>query len=544
VSRLRLRLALASLGIVALGIAFAAPASAHAELRATEPSGGATLDSSPAQVVLTFSEGVEVSLGSIRVLDADGKRVDAGRTPTHPAGKSSMVALALPRLPDGAYVVAWRVISSDAHPVHGAFTFRVGEDQGQGNGASADLTDALRPDGGSGVVAVAFGVARFAAFLGLLVLVGAVAFALLLWPDAFADRRFRRLVTAAWATALVATVAGIALQGPYGSALPLGDAFKPGVVRGVLDTRFGGVWAARVVMLVSAVPVLMLLRRRRARKVVVPVAAVLGLALLHTPGWSGHASTGDLASVALPVDVVHLAAASLWFGGLVVLTVCVLPAMNGGADPRVARFSRIAFGAVLVLAATGSFQAWRQIREVAALTDTTYGRLLTVKVVLFVVMVAVAGFSRAWVRRAVGPRLRLSVAGEVLIGVAVLAVTAGLVNAVPGHTALARPFSTELRAGEYFVDVTVDPAKAGPVAVHVYTLNRTGRVTEVEELTASLSLPSRSLGPLPVPLQRAGPGHFAAYGFDVPITGDWKLEVVVRLSDIDQVRASTNVRIR
>ncbi|MGH9139288.1 MAG: copper resistance protein CopC, partial [Acidimicrobiales bacterium] len=131
-----------------------------------------------------------------------------------------------------------------------------------------------------------------------------------------------------------------------------------------------------------------------------------------------------------------------------------------------------------------------------------------------------------------------------LIAIGVLALTALLVNTVPARSALAQPFTAELHTGDVLIDVTVDPAQAGPVDIHTYTLTHAGAVTDVEELTIALTLPGRDIGPLDVPLQRAGPGHFAAYDFDVPIPGVWQLDVTARTSDIHQDTATTTVRIR
>jgi copper transport protein len=82
------------------------------------------------------------------------------------------------------------------------------------------------------------------------------------------------------------------------------------------------------------------------------------------------------------------------------------------------------------------------------------------------------------------------------------------------------------------------------VDIHAYTLTSTGAVTETDELTIALSLPGRDIGPLRVPLQRAGPGHYVAYGFDIPIPGAWRLAATARTSDIHQETATTTVRIR
>jgi copper transport protein len=78
----------------------------------------------------------------------------------------------------------------------------------------------------------------------------------------------------------------------------------------------------------------------------------------------------------------------------------------------------------------------------------------------------------------------------------------------------------------------------------VYTLTPEGQVGEVKGFSAELTLPDRDIGPIEVPLERAGPGHFAAYGFDIPIAGEWELEAVALVSDVDQVRATTTIDIR
>ncbi|HEV7887747.1 MAG TPA: CopD family protein, partial [Acidimicrobiales bacterium] len=475
-----------------------------------------------------------------RVFDREGKRVDQGRPATHPGGDHSSVALPLPPLPDGSYVVTWRVVSADSHPIHGAFTFRVGEG---GTGPEATPGE-LAQTGGSRLVGVLYAAVRTLVFLSLLVLVGGVAFLLLLWPEGWSDRRAVRVLWAALLTAFVSTVLGVGLQAAYGAGLPLADAFKPSLVRPVLGNRIGRVWLARLVLLTGADVALTAFARRRPGAVGKALFAVLGLALLATPGLAGHAASGDLVPLAVPVDTLHLAAAALWLGGLALLLARVLPGDPEAAARIVPRFSRVAFASVVVLVLTGSFQSWRQVRELDALTATTYGRTLLVKVGLFAGLVALAGVSRLLVRRRNLAPLRTTVLAEAAVAVAVLVATSMLVSAVPARSALAQPVTKELTAGPLVVDVTVDPAKQGPATIHLYTLSPTGQVAEVQEATVQLRLPEKGVGPLDVPLQRAGPGHFAAYGFDIPLSGPWRFDVSVRTTDIDVYRAAATIRIR
>jgi copper transport protein len=342
----------------------------------------------------------------------------------------------------------------------------------------------------------------------------------------------------------------------------------------MLDDRFGQVWAARLVLLVLTAALLAFLFRSipvKERQSVGPgllaAGGLLSVGLLLTPGLAGHAATQDLVPLAMVSDVVHVGAVSIWLGGLGLLAAAVLP--RRVADELavvVPRFSRVAFGAVITILVTGTFQGWRQVRSTAALTETTYGRLLIVKVVLFAVIVGLGALSRRFVqaryqvpaaRLSFGPgaatadpdtetaaRLRRTVGAETLIAVVVLAVTSLLVNAQPARSALAQPFSTEIRGDLVLVQVTIDPAKTGPADFHLYTLSPQGGQQEVQELTATLTLPSQDVGPLKVPLTRAGPGHFSAYDFALPLRGDWKLELKALLSDIDEATVSTTIPVK
>jgi copper transport protein len=573
---LRLRWLFAVVLGIGVLLGSAAPAFAHAQLTSTEPVGGTAVATAPANVVLHFGENVEIPLGSIRVFASpSGKQMETGAA-EHPGGQGSAVSVKLPKLDKGTYIVTWRVTSADSHPVHGAFTFIVGS----GKGTSQDAALAARllsSGGGNTTVGAVYAVVRFLGFAALLLLVGGFAFVALLWPAGLGLARARRLLWSAWAAAAVTTLVGIPLQGVYAAGLPLSKLLSSTVLSGVLGERFGKVSVARLGLLVLMAVVLAWSSRFEAGAEtgerpwpLLGAGGVVGLGLLLTPVLSGHEATQDLVPLASVSDLVHLSAVSLWLGGLTLLTVAVLPRrLSDELSAVVPRFSKVAFGAVIAILATGVFQGWREVRTTAALTGTTYGKLLIIKVALFALMVGLGFFSRRYVqaryrvpgvtaRLSFGPgaaadaptdeetvsRLRRTVGAETVVAVVVLAVTALLVNAQPARSALAQPFTTEMRSNLVLVDVTVDPAKAGPSALHFYTLSPQGAVQEVQDLTASLTLPSRDVGPLAVPVQRAGPGHFVASGFNIPLSGKWTLEVKVLLSDIDEATVSGTVPVK
>ena len=135
--------------------------------------------------------------------------------------------------------------------------------------------------------------------------------------------------------------------------------------------------------------------------------------------------------------------------------------------------------------------------------------------------------------------LRRAVLVELLLAAAIIAVTAVLVNAQPARQALALPFSTEVHAGpDILVNVVIDPAKAGPIALHVYTLSADGAQLDVPEVDATMSLPALGSGALTVPLQKGGVGHFLVAGFQVPLKGKWTLNITVRTNEFDEFDAT------
>ncbi len=524
---------------------FASAASAHATLKDSTPRNGAHLDAAPREVTLQFSESVEVSLGAVRVFNASGKRLVTGAI-THPSGAGSAVSVQLPKLRDGAYVVTWRVISADSHPVQGAFTFTVGAAKAV---KDTEVASVLASRGGSHTVGVLYGAGRSLAFAAMLVLLGGAAFVLLCWPDGATARAVGRTLFGALIVLALLTLLNIGLQGAYGGGLGLADAFKSSVFSSVLHTRFGRIYLIRLALLALAVPLLFWMRQPSLPPGFRWIALMVGGAIAATPGFSGHAAIGSDEPYALIADVVHVGAAATWIGGLVFLVLFVLP--HGSSEivkVIVRRYSRVAFWAITVLVATGLFQGYRQVGTRDALTSTDYGKLLLVKSGLVALMLAVAWFSRRaaqakWVADT-APRIRRSVGLEVVIAVAVLSVTGLLVNAVPAKVLAAAPQSGELTGTALLVDYTVSPGRAGANEIHLYTLTKAGQPKVIEEMTLKLSLPDKAIAPIPVTLENAGPGHYQSLSFVLPIKGRWRMDVTARTSEIDEEVFEGTVDIR
>jgi copper transport protein len=404
--RMRTRvLAFAAL-VVTIVVVMAGPASAHATLLTTQPQSGGIYEKPPPAVSLRFNEPVEVSLGGIRVFTGNQQRVVTG-APKHPGGNGNEVSVSLPDLRNGTYVVTWRVISADSHPVEGAYTFQVGPkatlNKKTAQGVAASL---LSRTGGSTSVGVVYGIDRTALFASLALLIGGIVFLVGVWPAGRDNRRAGRIVWAGWIGAVITSVLGFALEGVYAAGLPLTKLFDPTVLRDVLDTRYGKVAVARLVLLALAYPLVrMVVSRRPAVEHPLPKwgivgAALVGTGLAFTPGLAGHASTGIQTGLAIPADAVHVAAMACWLGGLVILALAVLPRSDVDELRAVLpRYSALALGAIVALIVTGGYQAWRQVGSIEALKSTDYGRILIVKLLAFTALIVAAAFSREVVNR-------------------------------------------------------------------------------------------------------------------------------------------------
>jgi copper transport protein len=614
------RVAVLAALVLTLLVAGATPAFAHATLLTTEPQPGGKFETVPSAISLRFSEPVEVSLGGIRLFNGEADRIDIG-APEHPDGDGEQVRATMPELDDGTYVVTWRVTSADAHPIQGAFTFQVG--QGTVKNADALAERLLARQGGSTVVGVVYAIDRVAIFAGLALLIGGVVFMAKVFPLGRSVRRGRVIVWSGWAGTVVATVAGIALEGVYAAALPLSKVFDPSIFGDVLDTRFGRVSMVRLALLVAAFPLLRVLFSPRfavgdhaPRRLPAWWYAAIGLVvagLSFTPGLAGHAGTGDYTAVAIPADAIHVFAMACWLGGLVLLLAVVLPR----TDPTelragINRYSALALGSIVALVVTGGFQAWRQVGSFTALRETDFGKLLVAKLVVFAALIVAAAFSREVVNRRFrvfpedepedgpdgpdaevrapvrepavpvgvggslagepsspvtpfngraggngrgdddeghrdrGPydeddddatevrRLRRSVAAEVVIALAILAVTALLVNAAPARSEEASPISMTLKSSQVWVDVVIAPGVAGGNDIHLTALPVGDTVVNVENMTAQLTRPGEDLPPFTVPLRKLGPGHYVSPLYDIPYSGEWRMTLRVTLGATDQ----------
>jgi copper transport protein len=536
----RIRFLVLAFVALLLAIGPATPAFAHASLSSTNPASGSTLATPPASTTLSFTEAVQIPVGSIQVFNERSEFVPLGGKAVHPGGNSTEVEIPLGTLANGGYVVVWRVISADGHPITGAYTFQVGEGDIDTNALSQRMAD--KADG-SAAVRYSYTVDRGLLFASLMVMLGALGFLVFFGLDDVTVRRSRLLFYGASGLLLLSTIASFLLQGLYGAGLPFSRTFDADVLNGTLDSRYGESVVVRVVALIALVTLVAVFgTRRRLGRVLSIIGSLVVIASVST---SGHATTGRWIPFALVADVVHLAATGLWIGGLVVLVFVAMRQQEKGVS-LVRWFSGLAFWCVVVLVITGTFQGIRQLHDVTALWESRYGVTLMIKVGVFLLLLAAAAASRAWVGRTSSEStfVRRSMGVEIVFAVVVIAVTSFLVTTPPVKADVRnKPISVEVRVQDSLVDLVIDPAKVGENAVHLYVLNQQGVAKDVPEVQMSVSQTDKGIGPIRLDLQKIRAGYYAVPDFVFPVDGKWRAGISVRTTDVDQFTSTIDLNI-
>ncbi|MFF5171439.1 copper resistance CopC/CopD family protein [Micromonospora sp. NPDC000089] len=530
--------------LLALLLAPASPASAHAVLISTSPQASAVVPGAPAEVVLTFSETVRQVPGKIRVIAPDGTRADRGE----PTFKGGVVTVKVdPSGPRGTYLVSYRVISADSHPVPGAFTYSVGA-------PSTPPADSGGDSRANPTVETAVKVVKFLGYAGLLLVVGPALVLAALWPYRLSRRGPARLLWGGVGLSAFAALAELWLQVPYTAGGGLFAVTGSGL-SDTLGSSFGATHLVRLGLLAAAVFLLRPLASGPLGRTDGIILGLLGVGALFTWPLAGHPAASPAPAVSVVVDAVHLGGMAVWLGGLVMLAVFLLRRADerelGAILPIWSRWAALAVAALLL---AGTVQGLIEVGSVGALTGTRYGRLLLLKIGLFVLVLAVAAYSRQLVRRRTAAgrptSMRRAVWAELAITAIVLGVSANLVETTPARTAASDVagassgyYSTTLTSSIYSLQVELDPAERGNNSMHLYVYTKDNRPLPVVEWKATAALPSAGIEPIDLPLLLLTDNHVTGE-INLPAAGEWQFRITVRTSEIDQATVTATVPIK
>jgi copper transport protein len=529
----------------------ASPAHAHAVLENTSPEADSLIQEAPAQIVLTFSEAVSPVADRVRVIAPDGSRVD--RNEPRPSGQQLIVPIE-PLTQPGTYLVSFRVISADSHPVYGTYSFSYKEVSPGGPPEAADVA-------ASGFVVAALPVARWIGYAGLVLFVGSGLVLTLLWPRRLDPSGPRRAAQLGAGLVALGTVLALALQVPYVAGGGLGDVTGSDLQE-VLASQYGAAHLVRLGVTGAALVLLLAVAKGRAFNADKTLLAVLGVVGLGTWAVSGHAAATPVPTVSIAADLVHLGAMSVWLGGLVMLAWFLLPQGNAAElaaiVPVWSRWASYAVGALLL---TGVAQGLLEVASFSALFETTYGLVLVAKVALVGVVLAVALLSRRLVpifaaptikdgpkARRAARRLRTLVLAETAVAVAIIAVTSVLVQITPARTAAATDQTTGgaqslvLREPTFTLTADLLPGWVGVNQIHMYALTPDGLPRSVVEWRVLASQPSSGIEGVEAAILAITDDH-AIGTIDLPAPGSWTFRFELRFDEFTNGIVETTVTV-
>jgi len=546
----------AALAACAVALVLPAAASAHAYLTKTVPAASVILNAPPPAVALTFDEAVEPRFAVISVTDVNAHSMTAA--PLHrSAANPDTLVVPLKRVPEGWYLVYWRAISVDGHPVQGAFTFAVGPNAGPAPQFTV-------PHIGQTATTTPLLIARWAVFLTVMTAIGLFVLRMLI---------ARPLVRRVDGGSLRAVSIGFGIAGVLGLiALPvyieesvavdsLHSFFSFGTLvplwrttafnRGYLNMEI-----CFALFCGAAAIAIWLDRAEQPRRTVAAILSLTGAlgaaaAVLVFPGAAGHAAQTAPRWLSLLLDWFHLVSGSIWLGGLIGLFVLwrSLPEQRRvpGLIVAVPRFSNVAFCSVLVLLGTGVGASVLHLPVLSALWQTSYGQVILVKAGLLAATMPLAatnllrnkpGLIAAAERIELGAAparlLRVLIGGEAVIVAGAVFAAALLSSLAPPPPAFAKEGSALAKVGPgrvaatvnrngYRLRVLVDPNKAAAPNSFGLELTRGGQPVRQADVTLAFDMLDMEMPQQEYRLTETSPGVYTRKAPALVMVGHWAL---------------------
>ena len=524
---------------------------AHPFLVDSEPGQGQNAAVGTTQIIVFYSEAIEIDFSELKVFDSNGNKIDNMDTAYY-EGESSLV-ITTPSLEDGVYTVTSKVLSKiDGHLVQAAIIFGVGETQ-------VDLS-LLEAQEESEITFLPEAAARFPGIIGQTVVLGSVISGIVIWGTQ--RKRFgkesRDLVNQAYRFKF-AKLTGISLVAVFASnfiILAVQTLRLETSPIDVIDTAFGTTWLIRMIITIILLGIWFWMERKPhiSPKKHIPMLAA-SLVLIFTTTMMGHGAATELTAPII-LDYVHNLLASVWIGGVIFFGFVLLPtlaSLDGIQKAKVTlamlpRYSGMITIALGILIITGPTLLWFLESDVASLTNSTYGSLIIAKIMLAIVLIGFGAFYQFKIQRQAERNLKSGktftfnklskpLKAEAMVGIALLGVVALLVNSsLPAGEiqtvdaqGITLGFSSTLFSEQAKFDVSVIPLGVGPNTISVLVSNVSGEpLPDISDLKIKVSNPQRNIAPIEISITELksndGTTRYegdATFGF----AGTWEIEV-------------------
>ena len=526
--------------------------SAHPFTDETIPNLSSNAPTGVSEVIVFFSEPVELEFSTIKVLDNNGNQIDNKDTNYYEDEKSLIVTTE--PLEDGVYTVTTKVLSKvDGHLVPGAFLFAVGDvvidPKLLENQSSIDLI--FYPEAG----------ARFPGIVGQTIVLGVVIASLIIWGTQNKQsikeeleqvqikhhQKFMTITGIGLMLVFISNILMIAVQTVRLEASPIE----------AIQTYFGTIWLARMIITIVLLGLWFALDRKTnvTKKVQIPMLGAM-LALISTSSLIGHgAASGE--TPALILDYIHNLVAAVWIGGIFYFVFTLLPSLSNLKEESrekmslalIPRFSIAFIISIGIVIITGPLLMWFLESDVGLITESVYGQLIILKIAIASVMVALGGFFQFRVQKTaeknfqsgkidVHRKLKRSLKVDAALGVILLGVVALLTNGTLPEGEFRDARAQEIIYGFKTIEFTenakfeiqITPFSSGVNTILVQVSDFDNNpIYDANGIKVKMANPSKNISPIEIPMEITKEENNIPTEFQGELTfgfsGEWQLEI-------------------
>ncbi|MCH9657783.1 CopD family protein [archaeon] len=531
--------------------------SAHPYTEKTIPSSSSNAPTGTTDVIVFFSEPIDIDFSEIKVFDSNGDQIDNKDT-NYYEGELSLIVTTSP-LDDGVYTASVKVLSKvDGHLVPSAFLFGVGD---------AVIKNIDPPLVKSEIIFFEEAGARVLGIIGQTIVLGSVIASLAIWGtqnkqlikkeldtvESLHHGKFMSITGIGLTLVFISDILMIAIQTIRLEASPLE----------AIETYFGTIWLARVIITAILLGIWFTMDRKRTQTKKNQIAMlVASLALISTTSMIGHgAASGELG--ALMLDYIHNLVAAIWIGGIIYFVFILLPAFSQLKEsskekmslmliPRFSIAFTISIGIVII---TGPILMWFIESDIKLITESIYGQLIILKITIASIMVGLGGFVQLKIQKnaekhfssgkiTVYNKLKKSLKVDVVLGITILGIVALLTNGTLPAGEIQKVDAQEIIYGfktteftensKFYVEISPFSSGTNTILVKVSDFNG-NHLPDSNQLKVKMSNPSKNISPIEIPMElvkqeESKPNEFQGeltFGF----SGKWLIEIESQRTD-------------
>ena len=526
--------------------------SAHPFTEETIPSLASNAPTGTSEVIVFFSEPVDINFSEVKVLDNNGNQIDNKDTNYYEDELSLIVTT--PPLEDGVYTVTTKVLSKvDGHLVPNAFLFAVG---------NIVIDPALLElENTSELVFLPEAGARFPGIVGQTIVLGVVIASLIIWGtqnkqsireelekiENIHHGKFMSITGIGLGLIFISDILMIVVQTIRLETSPL-DA---------IQTDFGNIWAIRMVITIILLGIWFGLDRKKilSKKNQIPLL-IASLALIATSSLIGHgAASGE--TPALILDYIHNLVAAVWIGGIFYFVFTLLPTFSQLKESNrekmslvlIPRFSIAFIIAIGIVIITGPTLMWFLESDVGLITESVYGQLILIKIAIAAIMVVLGGFFQFRLQRnaeknfssgkiSVHKKLKRTLKIDAVLGIILLGIVALLTNGTLPAGEIQQVDAQEIVYGFKTIeftenvkfDIDITPFSSGTNTILIKTSDFDGNpLNDSNQVKVKISNPSKNISPIEIPMEIIKQSENRPVEFQGEVTfgfsGEWLVEV-------------------